>query len=419
VQRSLKLAKYLPQEGWLPTVITVDPRRASYPEHDSTLAAEIPDGLVVRRTPSWDPYAAYARLLGKRREESIGVSFVGTAPGSPRERVARWIRANLFIPDARVGWVPFARRAALRELKSGEYEAVVTTGPPHSTHFVGRTLRRRLGLRWIADMRDPWTGIHHYDQFPTTAPARVLDRHMERSVLRSADRVTVVSPSMAMQLGRIVARPYDIVTNGFDPDDFRAAEVVPAGPQFVIRHVGNLSSTQVPEALWSALRDMSAELRGLLRVELVGNVDASVLESAIRCGIEECIDVLPYVDHREAVRLMRTSHALLLVINRVPQAASIVTGKIFEYVASGRPVLGVGIPDGDAGKILSEARAGEMIDHQDDAGVGAFLTHLISEWQAGRASHGAPTESAERYGRDRQAAQLARILDEITENRAE
>ena len=411
VQRSLKLAKYLPACGWEPAVITVDPDHAAYPGTDASLEAEVPAEIEVVRTGSWDPYAAYARLMGKRREDAVGVSFVGTTPANPKERLARWVRANCFVPDARMGWVPFARRAAIRLARAGRFDAVVTSGPPHSTHFVGRSVRRHCGIPWVADLRDPWTGIHHYDQFPATALARALDRRMEERVLREADRVVVVSPTMATQFAVSVPRTYDVITNGFDPDDFRAAALPPAGDRFVIRHIGNLSRTQIPGTLWLALRDLESEVGKLVRVELIGNVDGTAMEAAARYGVQEQVKVLPYVDHGEAVRLMRTSHALLLVINDVPQAASIVTGKIFEYVASGRPVVGIVLEHGDAASILRTARAGRMSAHDDVAAVAAQVRGLVSDWRDGRALRGAPAEVAAAFGRDRQAAQLARLLE--------
>jgi len=297
------------------------------------------------------------------------------------------------------------RHGARRRIRGARYVA------GRLAYGVGRSVRRHCGIPWVADLRDPWTGIHHYDQFPATALARALDRRMEERVLREADRVVVVSPTMATQFAVSVPRTYDVITNGFDPDDFRAAALPPAGDRFVIRHIGNLSRTQIPGTLWLALRDLESEVGKLVRVELIGNVDGTAMEAAARYGVQEQVKVLPYVDHGEAVRLMRTSHALLLVINDVPQAASIVTGKIFEYVASGRPVVGIGLEHGDAASILRTARAGRMSAHDDVAAVAAQVRGLVSDWRDGRALRGAPAEVAAAFGRDRQAAQLARLLE--------
>ncbi|MGI9174359.1 MAG: glycosyltransferase, partial [Rhodothermales bacterium] len=131
VQRALKFAKYLPHFGWEPTILTVRPEDAAYPDLDATLSRDVPPGLRVERTRAWDPYALYARLQGKVKSETVGVGFVGEGTMNRTQRFARWLRANVFLPDARVGWVPFALCRGSTLLEDGSYDAILTTGPPH------------------------------------------------------------------------------------------------------------------------------------------------------------------------------------------------------------------------------------------------------------------------------------------------
>ena len=218
VQRSLKFVKYLPEFGWRPTVLTVRPESASWPDPDPDSVADIPEGTLVERTGAWDPYAWYARLLGRKKQEVISVGFTGEDGTTPGRRFARWLRANLFLPDARVGWVPFATARA-RALMRQKYDAVLTTGPPHSTHFAGLALRRTHGTPWLVDFRDPWTEIDFQAELPMTGLARALDAFLERRVLRNADGFAVVSASMQR---RFAQRGYasEVIENGFDPADF-------------------------------------------------------------------------------------------------------------------------------------------------------------------------------------------------------
>ncbi len=109
VQRTLKFVKYLPENGWAPTVLTVDPQYASYPDLDDTLAADVPDSLVVIKTRSWDPYGSYARLLGRPKDDTVGVAFVREESAGLRQRAGLWIRANRLRSGRSIGWVPFAR----------------------------------------------------------------------------------------------------------------------------------------------------------------------------------------------------------------------------------------------------------------------------------------------------------------------
>ncbi|WP_457653656.1 glycosyltransferase family 4 protein [Rhodocaloribacter sp.] len=417
VQRPLKFVKYLPAFGWRPVVLTVRPGDASYPDRDPALEAEVPPGTAVIRTRAWDPYALYARLLGKEKEAAVGVAFTGEGEAGGRHRLARWVRANVFLPDARVGWTPFARRAARRLLRETPVDVVVTTGPPHSTHLVGRALKRRAGTPWVADFRDPWTDISYYSELPFTAWARRIDARLERSVLDEADHVVTVSPSLKRLLARKTQTPITVIPNGFDPDDFR--ETVPVETEaFVLAHTGTLSASQNPEALWRLLRTL-LDAGGLpaLRIRLVGNVDPVVRRSLEAHGLADRTEVIPYVPHDEAVRHMRRAAMLLLSIPRVPDAEGIVTGKVFEYVASGRPVLGVGPLPGDAAALLEETGAGRLFAYDDAEGMAAFVREHYAAWASGRPMGGAMPEAAAPYSRVALTGKLAALLQTVAEGR--
>ncbi len=415
VQRPLKFVKYLPGFGWRPVVLTVRPEDASYPDRDPALEAEIPPGVPVIRTRAWDPYALYARLLGKEKDAVVGVAFTGEGEPGARHRLARWVRANLFLPDARVGWTPFAGRAARKLLRETPIDVVMTTGPPHSTHLIGRALKRRAGMPWVADFRDPWTDIGYYGDLPFTAWACRLDARLERSVLEEADHVVTVSPSLKRLLARKTTTPVTVLPNGFDPDDFRGTVPVETGA-FVLAHIGTLSASQNPGALWRALRSLldAGELPAL-RLRLVGNVDPVVMRSLEAHGLADRTETIPYVPHDAAVRHMRRAALLLLSIPRVPDAEGIVTGKIFEYAASGRPVLGVGPLPGDAAALLEETGAGRLFAYDDAAGMTAFVREHYAAWASGRPLEGAAPRAAAPYGRAALTEKLAELLETVAD----
>jgi glycosyltransferase involved in cell wall biosynthesis len=413
VQRSLKFAKYLPSFGWAPTVLTVRPERASYPSLDLKMMEEIPPGLPVERTGAWDPYALYAQLLGQKKEEAVGVAFIGGEEESWKQKLGKWVRANLFLPDARVGWVPFAVRRGMELLDREPFDVILTSGPPQSVHLTGRALARRSGLPWCADFRDPWTDISYYQELPLTPGARRIDASLERSVLSEADRVIAVSPSLRRMLASKTQTPISVIMNGFDETDFRGTEVRQQ-EKFVIAHVGNLAASQNPDALWKALRQMREQ--GLipdLRLLMVGNVDAAVRKEIAEYELEEILDFVPYVPHDEAVAYMRGASLLLLCINRVPDAECIMTGKLFEYLASGRPVLGIGPPEGDAAAVLDETGAGSMYRHGEAESVGAYVLRHYEAWKSGQPLPGANHEVAAPFSRRGQAEQLASLLSEV------
>ncbi len=419
VQRPLKLAKYLPDYGWQPTVLTVRPDAAAYPDLDPSLAEDVPPSARVERTNAWDPYALYARLQGKRKSEAVSVGFVGEGAPSRMQRLARWVRANVFLPDARVGWVPFAVARGRRLLAGGGFDAMLTTGPPHSAHLTGLLLSRLRGVPWVADFRDPWTDIDYAGELPATWPARRLDAALERAVLRGASAVTVVTPSWRERLARRVPGRYALIRNGFDPADFAGEAPAPAG-DFVIAYLGNLNAARSPDALWEALRrlDDAAAQRPRLRVRFIGNVDPAARAAARRYGVGDRVEVRPYVPHGEAVRAMRRSTLLLLVINRAANQQGIIPGKLYEYIASGRPVLGVGPPEGDAAAVLRSAGAGRMFAHNDAEGVRRFVEAHYRRWAQGRPMQGACEAAAAPFSRRQQAGQLAALLSDVCRSAA-
>jgi glycosyltransferase involved in cell wall biosynthesis len=412
VQRVLKFVKYLPEFGWEPVVLTV--RQGAYPSRDPSLEGELGAGLRIYRTPSWDPFALYARWTGKRPDEAATVGFASTKPPDWRERWARWIRANCFLPDARLGWVPFAIRAGRQILRQLPVRVLVTSGPPHSTHLIGRALHRRFHLPWVADFRDPWTGIDYYAELPMSRWARRLDAALERAVLREASAVVTVGPSMARHLQERYSRFYHVIPNGFDESDFPSPAADPEpGSAFRLLYVGTLNPARNPEILWEALRRLRAE--GIrLELELVGLIDGLVQERLAQLGLlGDLVRVRAYVPHEEAVRLMCGADGLLLLINRSPGAEGILTGKIYEYLASGRPVLGIGPPEGDAALVLRQSGAGVMVHWDDLEGLIDHLRAFYEAWRSGRPIRGASREAALRYSRRMLAGELVLLLDSV------
>ncbi|MEM6648553.1 MAG: glycosyltransferase [Bacteroidota bacterium] len=415
VQRTLKLARYLPAFGWTPSILTVRPEHAAYPDLDPSLAAEVPPDLLVERTLAWDPYTLYAKLQGKPKAETVGVGFVGESTMDGKQRLARWLRANLFLPDARVGWVRHAVAHGRRMLNTGWYDTIITTGPPHSTHLIGQKLARAYDLPWVADFRDPWTQIDYVAELPMTRLARALDRRMERRVLEQASAVVTVSPAMQRQFEALVPGTYRVILNGFDPADFDAPMPPPQPTDaFVLRYLGNMNAARNPEALWQALGRLNvAEAWPDFRVELIGHIDPAVQAAVDAAGVASAVQTLPYIQHDEAVALMQSATALLLVINRVDGAEGIMTGKLFEYLASGRPVVGIGPPAGDAANALHDTSAGRMLGYDAVDDLARALTQLYQSWRDGQPASGADPATLHPYSRRGQAEQLADLLDAL------
>lgn len=416
VQRVLKWVKYLPDFGVEPVVLTVE--AGAYPSLDETLARDVPPGVRVHRTASLDPFGVYARLTGRSRQAAVAEATGRISDEEAwAERAARWLRANLFVPDARVGWVPFAVREGLRMLRGESFEAVLTSGPPHSTHLAGYALHRRTGVPWIADFRDPWTAIHYNQKLPRTRLARGMDRTLERAVLRRASAVIAASPTMRDLLMAEAGRPADaghVLYNGFDPEDFEG-EVTPRSDAFVLGYVGTLYGQ--PAALWDALARVRSE-RLDVRVRIVGSVPPETPEVLADYGLSEAVEVGPYVPHDEAVREMRRAAMLLLTLEPWLQAEAIVPGKVFEYLAAGRPILGIGPLGSDVAALVEEAGGGRMFAPEDRDGIAAYLREASRAWAEGRPLSSASPEHVARFDRRRQAGVLADLIRRLGETAA-
>ena len=407
VQRVLKFVKYLRDFNVEPVVLTVS--NGAYPKLDHALEAEVPEGVAVYRTASLDPFGVYAKLTGKRRTEAIPAGSVGAATGL--SRLARWLRANIFIPDARVGWVPFAVREALRLHAEYPFDAVFTSGPPHSSHLIGRALKRRAHLPWVADFRDLWTGINYAQELPITLWAHALTSRLEQSVLQEADQVVTVSPSWAKELERIGGCPVEVIHNGYDEDDFQEVwqDSRLAPDYFILAYVGSLYASRNPVALWKTLADLrNAGELVRLRLRLIGSVDDVVRQSLATYKLD--VDEVGHVSHDVAVREMARSTLLLLLIEPFDKAEGMLTGKLYEYLASGRPVLGLGPPRGDAAELLIEAGAGRMFDQREVGGIVNHLRSLYIAWENDIMLPGAYPQAIHSYSRHTQASQLAEVI---------
>lgn len=414
VQRVLKFTKYLPDFDWTPVVLTV--REGAYPARDASLGRDVPAEAEVHRTTSWDPHRLYARLTGQSDDDVAVGSLEGEEEGWT-ERLGRWVRANVFLPDARVGWVPFAVWRGRQLLAEKDIDVILTSGPPHSTHLIGAALQWRTGVPWVADFRDPWTDINYYHELPHTKVARRLDAALERMVVRRARAVTAVSPTwrdlLARKADREDADAFSVVQNGFDPDDI-FPEGAPLDDVFAITHVGSLYASRNPEGLWCAVRRLrDAHDAPQLRIRLVGTVDPPVWTSLHRHGLEDITEHVSYVPHADAVDYMRRAGLLLLSIEEFPAAEGMMTGKIYEYLASGRPVVGVGPADGDAAALLRKTEGGQLFDREDVSGLIQFLRAHYEAWERGTPYAGASPDALQPYRRKAQTGTLADVLDTV------
>ena len=399
VQRWVKFSKYLPQFGWQPVIYT--PENPEQLAIDESLLSDIPDCAEVIKTHISEPYEIYRRLTGAKGKPQE-VNPLNAQKKSLGKKISLWLRGNLFIPDPRIWWVRPSVSFLEKYLREHPVDAVVTTGPPQSMHLIGRGLKRRLGVKWIADFRDPWTEMFYYKHLSLSRFSDRRHHRLEQSVLDEADLVIAVSPPVASDFASKTATPVKLITNGFDEDDFAAPVEPRTDGKFTLVHTGLFASDGNPLNLWDALaakcREDSA-FRSRLQIRLAGKTDPEIISAIRERGLGDNLVNLGYLPHEQTVAVQRSADILLLPLRQEPEYAKVLPGKIFEYIAARRPVLGIGQSDGAAAAVLRDAGAGEMFGWDEKDALMEFIL----------ASHPEPS-GAEKYSRRRLTEKLVELL---------
>lgn len=412
VQRFLKFSKYLPEFGWEPIIVTVE--NGSYPYLDESQVREISPSLKVYRTKTFEPFEFYNLLRGKRGKTVPIVAVGAHQQKSFFQRITEYIRANYFIPDARKGWLPYALKKAEEIMATEKIDAIITTGPPHSTHLIGKKLKEKTGVKWIADFRDPWTKNLMNEFLPRTASANAEDKALESSVLENADIVTVIGDGMKTQFDNVAAKT-EVVYNGFDEEDFNIAPIS-SGEFFSLRHVGNMIlSMNVPE-LWQAISELRNEndaFKKAFRLEIVGDAHASIRAEFEKYNLNDAIHYTGYVDHSKAVAYMKGATCLLFLVSNVKHSEVLVSGKVFEYLATNNRILSIGPIGGNADKLLHDCERDGVIAFEDKKSMKDTLLRYFMDWQGGKGFQYQGNKHLF-YTRRMQCKRLAQILDKTT-----
>ena len=407
VQRWVKFVKYLRDFGIEPIIYT--PENPTYPILDPHIAADIPEDLTLLKTKIFEPYAL-ASLFSKEKTQKISAGIIPTKKPSLLDKLLLWIRGNLFIPDARVLWVRPSVKYLSEYLTEHPIDTIITTAPPHSLHLIGLRLKEKFpSLRWIADFRDPWTTIGYHSQLRLTK--RSVRKHlvMERTVLQTADTLIVTSPSTQREFQAKTSRPIEVITNGYD-DDF-PTQTPSLSPYFLLSHIGSLLSERNPEPLWQVLSEMTKEqpdFRRDLRLCLAGKVSDEVLTSLQKCQLTDYLDLKGYISHTEAIALQRQSQLLLLLEINHPKTEGIIPGKLFEYMASQRPILALGYKQWDVKDIIAQTQTGITLSLTDTQAIREALTHYYTLYKS-QQLHTHPT-SLETYYRKNLTKRLSEVI---------
>lgn len=454
VRRTVKFIKYLREYGWRCGVITVRPVCASGWD-DAPLREIASVRPAVWPTGSLDPYRVWMKLRGltwplMRRVYQgpsgggAGSALPGTTGGA-KAAVMGFLRRGVFIPDDRIGWLPFAVGAGLSAAWHWKPDALYSTSYPHTAHLAAGAVRSLTGIPWVADFRDGWTQNPAFFN-PLTPLHAAVHRRLERWVARRADALLTVSPPITehlQSLRRPNQRPAETIYNGFD-DDCRvgggsdavsgAQSVGPVRPvgqvglvgqgdlprvalsrsRFELLYTGTFFGTRRPDALFRAMAALAArrpDFREGARLVLHTALDAPALDLIRDLGLDDLVETRGFVSHREILIRQQQADALVLVVDVGPGSEIIVTQKVFEYLAAGKPIFALAGP-GACRDLLERTGGAALAPPDNSAAAAAALERLFDAWLQGNSLAADPARIAF-YHRRAQTRRLAEILDEL------
>ncbi|OGF48528.1 MAG: hypothetical protein A2231_00050 [Candidatus Firestonebacteria bacterium RIFOXYA2_FULL_40_8] len=410
VQRTLKFVKYLPGEGIEPVVLTV--KNPSYDAFDEKLLKELSPETKIYRAHSFEPgriYNTVKKILPGKKQKSKGTDSV-YRPG-----ILNRLYNFIFIPDDKVCWGLFAFFKGLKIVKREKIEALYSTSMPYSSHIAGLLLKKVTGLPWIADFRDPWASNTYAT--PLTRLHAFLNKKLEELVIKNADAVISVTAPIVDDFKNNYPRysgKIHLITNGFDPADFenitRKVE-----DKFSVIHVGTIyGATRNPSGFLKAF-DEFLSTEGVepehCRAVFAGNIDrfnAGVVEEMKSVLKHKNFLVqIPYIAHEECIKLLYSSSVLLLIEGE----AKSLTGKIFEYLASARPVIALAAENSPVALLIKETGSGEVMDINDTKKIKESLLRLYADFKNSGLPDNKNTALIKRFSRKELTKQLAEIIN--------
>lgn len=406
VQRWLYFTKYLMEMGLEMVIYT--PENPEYALVDQNLAAEVPNDLEVIKTKIIEPNQILAKIKGSKKQESAG--FLNPNPGF-LERQLQFIRANYFIPDARQLWVKPSIDFLTDYLVKNPVDVVISSGPPHSMHLIGLALKEKVGLKWIADFRDPWLDIDYFHQLPLTKKSKKKHAALEMEVAKKADLILVVGKSMKEYYAQF-NKNTEVISNGFV---FKNSNIdAQLDTSFSLTHVGLMNADRNPEMLWEVLGELlieDEEFAKDLSINLIGKVDVRVKEQIKKNKLEKLTTYVDYLPHDEVIKSQNSAQVLLLPVNQVPFAKGIITGKVFEYLQSSRPILAIAPKGGDLAEIIDETQSGVVVDFHEKQKLREEILSFYTKYKEQNLR--IESKNIEQYNRQKIAMKLNDLLKKI------
>ncbi len=405
----LKMIKYLPENGWEPSVLTVD--EDTFYQKDESLLKEIASDLKVIKTGTIEPFNIYRKFLGKKKDEPLVASeSMSQSKGSFNHKLSLWIRMNLFVPDARVGWYFPGVREGKKFISKNKIDAIISNGPPHTSHLLGRRLSSLFNIPHIPVFIDPWTDIVYYQDYKRTKLTQEIDKYLEKNVLKKAGEIVFVTETMKNDYIKKYPATKDkshVLYWGYNEDDFDEIknEVNNSkSDEEIIAHAGNMYDYNSPVSFFEYIKDEINNGRKI-KIKFIGTVSPKtneIIKDLSLSGNTEYIGFLPY--KQMLIELLK-SDVLMMMVNEKRH----VPGKLFEYLRTGKPILAFGNDNQEVKIILEKANAGMIFNYIENA------KEFFDLKRNGYKKYKTDIPLIKKYARINIAGELSKILDKATE----
>lgn len=364
VQRVLKFVKYLPEFDWEPIILTV--KDGEFPSMDKSLLEDIPKHIKVYKIKTFEPFNVYKKILGKKKDEKISTLALNKKENEKFfEKLFRWIRFNIFLPDARIGWKKYIIKEGLKIIQNENPDIIFSSSPPHSLQLGADRLAKKTLVKWIADFRDPWTEGFWLKNLKRSFLAKKIDKHFEQKVIKNCDGLTCVSEAMIDLFGSSAESKSEIIPNGYDEEDFKNIVQKSNSEKFRIVYTGSLRESQVPEIFFTAIKELITEKKiqiSKIEISFWGTIHPTINNLINENNLSDVVKVNNYIPHTEMISKIINSEMLILLIPNTENNKGILTGKLFEYLRTKNYILGFGPIDGEAASILEKTQCGKMFE---------------------------------------------------------
>lgn len=422
VQRALKMARYLGEFGWEPHVLTVEPNY--HVSLDMSLLDQLPENVHIHRTKEFflgAPPAAAAKKEGDVPQAVPG-GWKAKLKGSLFPFLKK-IKKYILLPDDQVLWFPFAAKKGLEVIEEHGIDAILSTSGPYTNHLVGLYLKRKTGIPWIADFRDPWTQNMHRTGIEWR---EWLEERLERMVLRESDVLLTVTQSFADNFQRKFSeeiKRIEVIHNGFDPADYKQLEHVAGDPAMcTFIYTGIFYKERNPRLFLQAVKELLDEgkmKREELSLTFAGVFDYPGYSENMDCvkawGLQDIVHVLGHLPHQQALAELKKADILLLIGDTAPDSGYYIPGKLFEYMAIDHPILALSL-EGESTRIIEKYSLGQVVNPASLEEIKSGVLKLYEHWSANKDDRGGKDgnrPSTEIYQRREQARMLAELLDDM------